>query len=123
LPNVQTEGDNNISMREVPHEKIFGSEPPANTLFEVFGKLTHPGDSFHFSLKTPILAMPIQAPWGSYFEAVTKIEELKPKVVLPIHDWHWRDEAREGFYARLEKHLASKGMKFVPLETGVSVEV
>jgi len=121
--NVETSGDSDISLEEVLHEPIFGGQVPANTLFKVLGKLTHPGDSHHFSLSTPFLAVPIQAPWGSTVEAVKLVEKLKPEVIIPIHDWHWRDEAREGMYKRLEEYFGKAGIKFIGLETGKTVEV
>lgn len=111
------------AMHFVPHEKVFGVEPPANVLFEVFHKLTHPGDCLHFELKTPVLALPLQAPWCNLTEAVTLAEQLRPEIIVPIHDWHWNDAARKGFYTRLEEYFGKIGIRFIGLETGISVEV
>jgi hypothetical protein len=49
--------------------------------------------------------------------------ELKPRHVLPIHDWHWRDEARELMYDRFEEILGRQGITFYKLQTGQPVEI
>lgn len=120
---VSTEGDDFIQTEEVLHEKVFGITPPMNVLFRINGKLTHPGDSHHFSKTTEILALPIQAPWGSTTDAVNLAEKLKPKVIIPIHDWHWNKEARKNMYKRLEEYFATLSIRFIGLETGVTIEV
>ncbi|OGE45560.1 hypothetical protein A3B39_05110 [Candidatus Daviesbacteria bacterium RIFCSPLOWO2_01_FULL_37_10] len=120
---VGTNGDGFIQMEEVPHEKVFGSTPPQNVLFRINGKLTHPGDSFQFTSTTEILTLPLQAPWGSTTEAVELAERLNPKVIIPIHDWHWNDIARENMYKRLEEYFAALSIRFIGLEDGATVEV
>jgi hypothetical protein len=42
---------------------------------------------------------------------------------LPIHDWHWRDEAREQTYGMFERVLAEQGITFHKLQTGQPVEI
>lgn len=118
-----TEPDESAQMHFFAHEKVFGGNPPANVLFQIFNKLTHPGDSLHFELKTPVLALPVQAPWGSLTEAVNKAAELRPEVIVPIHDWHWNPEARAGFYERLTEYFGKIGIRFIGLETGKTVEI
>jgi len=115
--------DDVVKNRPASHEPIFGGPAPTNALFEVFGSLTHPGDSFHFELLTPLLALPVQAPWGSTTEAVNLALKLKPKVIVPIHDWHWNEEGRKSMYSRLESFFAENGISFKPLETGQAVEI
>lgn len=61
--------------------------------------------------------------WGSTTAAVELAERLKPKVIIPIHDWHWNEQAREWMYQRLEKYFESLGIKFLGLETGQQVEI
>lgn len=112
-----------IKTETVLHERVFGTEPPENMLFNVGNSLTHPGDSLHFTSKTPILALPVQAPWCSLTQAVELGESFKAQVILPIHDWHWNDIAREAFYKRLEGYFASKGIKFIGLKTGETVSI
>ncbi len=112
-----------VAVKEFSHEKIFSSMAPPNVLFDVFSRLTHPGDSFGFSETREILALPIQAPWGSTTQAVEKALELKPKIIIPIHDWHWRDEARKTMYERLAAYFKDQGIEFRGLETGQAFEI
>jgi L-ascorbate metabolism protein UlaG (beta-lactamase superfamily) len=65
----------------------------------------------------------MQAPWGDLTEAVELAVRLKPEIVVPIHDWHWKDEVRTGIYSRVEAYLKSQQITFIPLQTGVSVEI
>jgi L-ascorbate metabolism protein UlaG (beta-lactamase superfamily) len=110
--------DAGIQFEELPHESLWDREVPQNVLFTVFGRLTHPGDSHHFDTTTDILALPIQAPWGSTKEAVDLALRLKPKVIIPIHDWMWKDNFRIVMYQRLEKFFDQHNITFLPLETG-----
>ncbi len=123
--NIQASTEQNefIKMEEVPHEKVFGVNLPQNVKFDIFNKLTHPGDSLHFSLSTPILALPVQAPWCSLTQAVEKALELKPKVIIPIHDWHWSYTARGAFYIRLEDYFKQFNIEFKSVQTGEIIEI
>ena len=114
---VSTEGNDFIRMQDVSHEKLLGRAVPQNTLFHLFGKLTHPGDSLQFDSTKEILALPIQAPWGSMVQAIEKAAELKPKVVIPIHDWHWSEKARKRLYGMASDYLRGKGIDFKGLDT------
>lgn len=118
-----TQEVNAIVMQEIPHEKIFGGTVPQNTQFDIFGKLTHPGDSLHSTQTQNILTLPIQAPWGSTTWAVETAEKLQPKVIIPIHDWHWKDEVKKSMYDRLETYFAQKNISFKKVEDGITIEV
>lgn len=116
-------GSEFIKVEEAPHERVFSTQPPENVLFNVSNQITHPGDSLHFTSRTPVLALPVQAPWCSLTQAVELAVSLKPEVVLPIHDWHWNETAREAFYKRLETYFATQGIKFIGLKTGEEVTI
>lgn len=116
--NAGTGSTENIILSEVSHERVFGKTPPQNVQFSIFGKLTHPGDSLHFNLSTPILALPIQAPWCSLTQSVEYAVSLKPKIIIPIHDWHWNEKAKAVFYQRLNIYFSGNGIQFNPLKTG-----
>ena len=109
-----------------PHEAV---EPlfitPDQIGVHYLAMLTHPGDSHSFSETKAILALPVTAPWGATTTAVKLALELKPQYVLPIHDWHWRPEARDQMYSALEQAFAQHGITFVKLVTGepVTLEV
>lgn len=110
-----------IQIQRIPHEKLFGATVPENLKFDINNSLTHPGDSFQFDQTSKILALPVQAPWGSLTAAVELAVRLKPEIILPIHDWHWREDARIMLYKRLEDYFKNIGLKFIPLEIGVPV--
>lgn len=120
---VSVSGDSLVQTEPAPHERLFEGEPPENSIFIINNTLTHPGDSLHFNLTTPVLALPIQASWGSLTQAVDLALTLKPKIIIPIHDWHWNDVARDGVYARLESFFEKKGIKFISLQTNDEYEV
>lgn len=119
---VSTQGTDFIEMVVAPHEDVLAVKPQ-NTLFHLFGNLTHPGDSLQFAETKEILALPIQAPWGSMVQAVKKAAALKPKLVIPIHDWHWHDQARKGLYGAAANHLRQFDIEFRGLETGESIDI
>ena len=106
-----------------PHEATPMGTPPENIGVHYAGVLSHPGDSHSFGESKRILAMPMTAPWGSMYGAVRKITELKPEVVIPIHDWHWRPEALAGIYQGIKELLQKEGINFIIPENGQSVEV
>lgn len=114
---------NDLQNFEVKHEKIWMGEAPQNYQFDVFNKLTHPGDSLSFASTKEILALPITAPWGSTTWAVETALKLQPKIIIPIHDWHWKDEVRLSMYSGLQKFFEEKGIRFIPLETNQIIEL
>lgn len=117
------DSDERVKLEEIPHERLFDKEPPENFAITIDGILTHVGDSFHYKNHAEVLAFPIQAPWGSYTEAIEKITELSPKKVIPIHDWHWKDEVRRSMQKRAHKYLWDHGIDLIPLEDRQRIEV
>lgn len=115
---VMTEVIPGMNIETVPHEPLMGGGAPENTLFHVFDKLTNPGDSHQFTETRDVLLLPVQAPWGSMVNGVELAARLKPKTVIPVHDWHWRDEARLQLYDMIEDYLLRYGISFYGLETG-----
>lgn len=98
-------------------------KPPENIGVHYLGVLTHPGDSHSFLETKQILALPITAPWGSTDRAVELALQLKPKHVLPIHDWHWKDEVRDEMQSRLQKIFAEYDIEFHPLTDGEAINI
>jgi len=104
-----------------PHEAIRPfreADPPQEIGVHYLDKLSHPGDSHSFQETKTILALPVQAPWGSTVNAVKVAIELKPKYVIPVHDWHWSDEAREAMYGALEGTFKEHGITFIKAISG-----
>jgi L-ascorbate metabolism protein UlaG (beta-lactamase superfamily) len=91
-------------------------EAPEQRAVHYLDRLTHPGDSHSFAETKAILALPVQAPWGSTRNAVKLALQLKPKYIVPIHDWHWNDAAREQIYGRFERLLTPEGITFLKLK-------
>jgi L-ascorbate metabolism protein UlaG (beta-lactamase superfamily) len=109
---------------ESPHESVEPIFPQPDCIgFHYLDSLSHPGDSHSFQETKTILALPITAPWGSTIKAANLALQLKPQHILPIHDWHWRDEARQQMYDNYERILEEQGITFHKLETGVPVEI
>lgn len=122
---ASTQPPEGVSIFDSPHENKAPLMPvaPEEIGIHYLGKLSHPGDSHSFKETMPILALPVTAPWGTSFKAIALAYELKPKHVLPIHDWHWHEEARALMYERFEKALAEQGIKFYKLQTGQPIEI
>lgn len=115
---------NGIVFFDSPHESVKPLfDPPQEIGIHYLDKLSHPGDSHSFHETKAILALPITAPWGSTIKALNIALELKPQHVLPIHDWHWRDEARNNTYDMFERILGEQGITFHKLQTGQPVEI
>ena len=117
------EGDAIVSVTKVPHEKLWDSEPPENVMVTIFNKLASPGDSHHFETKAEILALPVVAPWGSTIEAVNLALKLQPKVIIPVHDWMYKDGVRQMMNQRLAEFFKTKGIDFKSVETGEIIEI
>jgi len=105
-----------------PHEKVEPMFPrPEELGYHYLGKLSHPGDSHSFTETKAVLALPTTAPWGSMVRAVNLALELQPKYIIPIHDWHWKDEAKASTYATLEKLFKDNGITFCNVKNGEPV--
>ncbi len=108
-----------------PHEEVrpFGAVVPEELGIHFLGAYTHPGDSHHFLQTMPVLALPVVAPWGSTRRAVKLAIELKPKYVLPVHDWFLSDEAKEWTYQGMAGVFAEQGITLLRPKNGVPLEV
>lgn len=113
-----------VSFFDSPHESTEPLFPhPQEIGIHYLDTLSDPGDSHSFTETKQILALPVQAPWGSTIKAVNLALGLKPRHILPIHDWHWSDAARQQMYNRMEGVFGDHGITFHKLETGVPVEI
>lgn len=86
-------------------------------------KFTHPGDSLQINETKSILALPLAAPWGDAVTATNLALKLKPKHILPMHDVHWSDDARDQMYELLEGVFKEQGITFHKLKTGEPVVI
>lgn len=89
------------------------------------GRLLHPGDNMEMQDSPEILAIPIFGPWysGTITDAIDLVIKLKPKFVIPIHDWHYKDEVRDDFQKRLRDRTKDFGVTALIQPDGETVEV
>lgn len=104
-----------------PHERIPIGPGPENTGFHVEGVLSHPGDSHSFVETMPILAMPFAAPWGSLVAGVDRTRLVKPRYVIPIHDWFLSEGGKDFMYGLATAGLAGDDIELVYLKDFESV--
>ncbi|HVI69567.1 MAG TPA: MBL fold metallo-hydrolase [Magnetospirillaceae bacterium] len=86
---------------------------PEHIGFHYLDKLTHAGDSHHLTETQEVLALAATAPWGTLMRCAELGAELKPKTIIPIHDWHWNDTARVQAYDRLEAFFKQHDITFI----------
>lgn len=123
---ASSEPGQGIEFFKSPHEKLrpmMDVDPPDEIGVHYLGLLSHPGDSHSFKESKAVLALPMQAPWGSTRRAIELALKLKPDYILPIHDWHWSDQARRGAYDNYEKIFAEHDIKFYKLKTGQPIVI
>lgn len=119
---ADSEESDGIKFFNSPHESVAPLFPqPDQVGVHYLDTLSHPGDSHSFLESKKILALPITGPWGSTVKAVNLALELKPQYILPIHDWHWRDEAKQQMYGSLQKLFGSHDIQFIALKNGEPV--
>ncbi len=121
---AKTDAPSGVEFFDSPHESVEPLFPqPEEIGIHYLDKLSHPGDSHSFKETKEILALPITGPWGSSIKALNLTLELKPKFVIPIHDWHWSDEARKQMYDSYETVLAKSDIKIYKPQTGIAIEI
>lgn len=120
---AQPEG---VNLFDSPHEVVrpyLDVDPPQEIGVHYLDVLSHPGDSHSFTETKPVLALPVQAPWGSPVDATALGIKLKPKYIVPIHDWHWSDAGRASAYDFMEKAFAREGITFIKAVNGEPFEL
>lgn len=130
---LQQMGAKNTSTDSVDGIEIFSKvkhaslepldEAPDNIAVHIFDKITFGGDRHDLEETKDILALTVTAPWGSMTDAAAMALHLKPKIILPIHDWHWNDAARRQIYDRLEGFFAKHDIRFIKPVDGQAQEV
>lgn len=121
---VTTDSVEGVELFDAPHAEVKPLVPYVDNIgVHYIGKLTNPGDSLHIPETKEILALPVGAPWESAVEAINTAIQLKPQHIIPIHDWHWRDEAREGLYERMEAECEKVGITFHKMKTAQPIVI
>lgn len=103
-------------------------EQPEHTSYLLFGEVLVSGDcqTLNSAHGARILAGAINGgPWGAVVGFAKMIESMsdRPKIVLPLHDWHWNDEAREGIYSNLPNVMEKFEVQFISLENCITTTV
>ena len=111
-----------ITVGEHAHVVPFGVQVQ-NLSVNWNNKVTNPGDSHEASGTKDLLLLPVQAPWGTTVRAVELALELKPRYVLPIHDWMWNEQWRQVCYDRFDTIFSEAGIKLLRPVDGVSLEI
>ncbi len=108
-----------------PHAKLPfpGAIAPSQNGYHLKGLFTHPGDGQSFNETKKVLAMPFIGPWGKIEDSLNKVLELEPEYVLPIHDWHYREEARQWLQDKLEPVMNAQGIKLLSYSNGVEIDL
>lgn len=101
---------------------------PEHTSFILFSELIVSGDcQKHSSMHgARVLAGPINGgPWGAVVGELKMIQSLrvKPEVFVPLHDWHWNDEARAAIYSQLPAVMEKLGVQFISAINGEPFEI
>lgn len=109
---------------EAPHENVSPIFPTPQELgVHYLDLLSDPGDSHSFSETKAVLALPVTAPWGSNIKAINLALSLKPRFIVPLHDWHWREEARAQAYESMSDVFAKENITFLKMQTGEPVVI
>jgi L-ascorbate metabolism protein UlaG (beta-lactamase superfamily) len=116
-----------IAAFDAPHAPILDADPPQNTAYLIDDIFLHPGDSFADSLfakkNTPILALPIMAPWMTELDVVDFAHRMSPQRIIPIHDGYAKEFFLQQRYNNLAKHFTRRGIQFQWMsQPGDSVE-
>ncbi len=112
-PQTAEVGHLEITAHGHEHATIHESFPKiANTGYLINQTVFHPGDS----LQTPpvtveILLLPIVAPWSKISETMDYVLNVKPKVVIPIHDGFLKFGGP--FYAMLQQLCQDNRIEFI----------
>jgi L-ascorbate metabolism protein UlaG (beta-lactamase superfamily) len=124
INNVKTEGGENVELFSANHETLEPLfPPPENIGVHYIGKISHPGDSHHFEETKDVLAVPMTAPWGTVMRAAELGEMLRPKFIVPIHDWHYKDEAKTAMYDWLEGFFSKMDISFLKPVDGKTIDI
>ncbi len=114
--------DQDIQFIESEHADLspWFDEQPQHTSYAIFGDILVSGDcqTLTDSHGARVLAAAINGgPWGAVVGFCKMIESMsdRPKIVIPLHDWHWNENARDAIYTQLVGVLDKFGVKFIPL--------
>jgi hypothetical protein len=112
-----------VSIEDVLHGRVASGAQPPNRSYTIDGVITHPGDSREPSSSAPVLALPLLVPWDSATGAVDFARRLRPRQVVPIHDFYLTDGGRSWIRGMIRNVLAGDDIELVDLDWGQSFTV
>lgn len=122
--------DSDIRFIESQHANLapWLDHQPQHSSYVLFNDVLVGGDchTLTSSHGARILAAAVNGgPWGAVLGFIHMVEAMpdRPEIVVPLHDWHFNDDARAAIYGRLPEVLARFDISFVALENGVPVDV
>jgi L-ascorbate metabolism protein UlaG (beta-lactamase superfamily) len=124
--NVQSSSSENVEIAPLAHASMSPLTPDPNVpnmVVHYKNRISHPGDSHQLYQTKDILFLPLTGPWGATIDAVRMADKLKPKVIVPIHDWMWKNDWRAAMYGRIESYFKEQGIRFVKTVDGEPFEV
>lgn len=112
-----------VQVRGQHHAKIHPTLPALpNVGYLVSGKMFVPGDALTTpDSPTEILAVPVAGPWLKLEEAMDYVHEVRPRIVVPVHEAPLADPTRH--YELVARHASLCGSVFLNLDNGKSVDV
>jgi L-ascorbate metabolism protein UlaG (beta-lactamase superfamily) len=120
---VDTGIPNGTAVEDVRHETTPGGDAPPNRAWTLPGVITHPGDSYAPTHSAPVLALALLTPWGSATRSMQFARDLRPRQVVPVHDFYLSDQGRQWIYSMAKGVLARSNIEVVTLDWGESYTV
>ncbi len=130
IDGLATSEDQDIEFVESEHADLspWFDKQPEHTSYLIFGEVLISGDchTLTSSYGARILAGAINGgPWGAVVGFSKMIESMsdRPKVVVPVHDWHLNEDARNAIYIKLSEVMGKFDVEFVALKDCVIQEI
>ncbi len=124
--NIKTESDEVVELRPLEHQSMAPLAPlPMCNNVEIHYKklISHPGDSHQMQKTYDILFVPLAGPWGSAIDGIRMADRLKPKLIVPIHDWMWNEDWRSSMYDRIEGYFSKQRIQVLKPVNGQQMEI
>jgi L-ascorbate metabolism protein UlaG (beta-lactamase superfamily) len=103
---------------------IPGQIPCENIGVVIDGEVMMPGDSFDMTgAKVKVLGVPIAGPWCKVCESIEYIKNVKPEIVIPIHDAVLSELGKVFNNNWLRNACEEVGARFEALEPSKMIEI
>jgi L-ascorbate metabolism protein UlaG (beta-lactamase superfamily) len=114
-----------VVVQSLAHESMepLALQTPQNVAIHYKSSVTHPGDSHHLKKTNDVLLLPLAGPWGAAIDGIRMAVTLRPKAVLPIHDWMWSEDWRQEMYDRMATFFPLHDIQFLRPVDGQAIEV